>query len=131
MKKEIENEKDIQFLITAFYKKAIADETIGYFFTDIIKINWSTHLPIICSFWYSVLLGTTSYKGNPMLKHIELNKKAALHKEHFNQWIKLWEETINEFFSGKKADEAKKKALGLSQLMLYKIETSQQKGFIQ
>ena len=131
MKKEIENEGDIQFLVDAFYKKAIVDETIGYFFTDIIKINWQTHLPIICSFWYSVLFGTTSYKGNPMLKHIELNKKEPLHKEHFTKWLQLWEETIDAYFVGKKAEEAKKKAIAMSQLMMYKIEASKQNGFIQ
>jgi len=37
----------------------------------------------------SILLDKKGYKGNPMLKHIELNRKEALTAVHFDRWIEL------------------------------------------
>jgi len=78
------------------------------------------------NFWDSILFGTMNYKGNPMIKHIEMNKKENLHKEHFDQWMKLWRETIDELFVGEKANEAKKRATSIAQLMQYKINQNSQ-----
>ena len=75
------------------------------------------------SFWETLLFGVGSYKGNPMLKHIELSKTIPLNTEHFKQWLFLWEETINEIFEGKNANEAIAKAKSISGLMQYKINS--------
>lgn len=126
MKKDIENIDDIKLLVDSFYKKVIPDKTIGYFFTEVVKFDWEVHLPVMYSFWDSILFGTMNYKGNPMIKHIEMNKKENLHKEHFDQWMKLWGETIDELFVGEKANEAKKRAGSIGQLMQYKINQNSQ-----
>ncbi len=124
MKKDIENIADIKLLVDSFYKKVIPDKTIGYFFTEVVKFDWEVHLPVMYSFWDSILFGTMNYKGNPMIKHIEMNKKENLHKEHFDQWMKLWGETIDELFVGEKANEAKKRAASIGGLMQYKIQNT-------
>ncbi len=56
-------------------------------------------------FWGSVLLGTNAYKGNPMIKHIQLNEKTPLQVAHFQRWLRLWEETVNECFEGEIAHD--------------------------
>lgn len=76
------------------------------------------------SFWETLLFGIASYKGNPMLKHLALNKTIPLNKDHFNQWLYLWEETVNEIFKGVKAKEAIAKAKSIGGLMQYKINTA-------
>ena len=124
MKKDLGNIEDIKLLIDSFYKKVIVDPTISHFFTEVVKISWEKHIPIMYSFWDTVLFGTMTYKGNPMIKHIELDKKEHLNKEHFAQWIKLWEETIDDHFSGAIAEKAKQKAESIEILMLNKIEQS-------
>jgi|TARA_B110000261_G_C13059187_1_gene347448 hemoglobin len=43
-------------------------------------------IPIIYDFWETTLLGVTKYKGNPMLKHIELNTMEELNAEYFERW---------------------------------------------
>jgi hemoglobin len=40
MKRDIENKKDIELLITTFYDKVKADAAIGYIFNDIAKVDW-------------------------------------------------------------------------------------------
>ena len=72
-----------------------------------------------------------SYKGNPVLKHIELDKKEPLTDAHFAQWKKLFFETIDELFEGKKAAFAKEKATAMEFLMKMKIDASRKPGFIQ
>lgn len=55
--KALADATDIQFLVKAFYEKVKADATIGYLFTEVAKLDFDAHLPVINSFWESVLFG--------------------------------------------------------------------------
>ena len=131
MLEDIQTPNDIKLLLDQFYAKVLHDETIGYVFTEVAQINLPHHMPILYSFWESILLGIASYNGNPILKHIELNKKEALTDMHFTQWKKLFFETIDENFQGPIANLAKEKANAMQWLMQHKIAMSEQAGFIQ
>ncbi len=131
MKKDITTIEDIQLLVDTFYTKAKADETIGHFFNEVIELDLEEHLPKIYRFWESILFGKANYRGNPMLKHIDLHQKSAMTVEHFDKWITLWEATTDEYFEGTKATEAKTKAKTMKELMLYKIKQSENPNFIQ
>ena len=119
--KDITTKEDIIFLVDQFYGKAIEDEQIGVFFTTVVPLNFDEHLPVMYNFWESVLLGGTSYKGNPMLKHIELHRKQALQEEHFTQWLTLWEQTIDEHLTGSVAETAKARARSIKAIMQHKL----------
>ncbi len=121
---EITTPSDIHSLLTKFYEKAFADDVIGYIFHNAPGFDLEEHLPIIASFWESMLFATAGYKGNPMLKHIELNRHIPLKSEHFERWLQLWEATVNENFAGKIADEAVTKAKTIAFLMQKKIQIS-------
>ncbi len=123
--KDIENKQDIELLISQFYKKVIADPFIGPFFTKVVHFSWDVHIPIMVSFWETILLGKITYKGNPMIKHIELNKLSPLEPSHFKRWLTLWEETINKNFSGQKAAEAITRAGTIAQIMQNKISSNE------
>ncbi|MBR9997733.1 MAG: group III truncated hemoglobin [Cyclobacteriaceae bacterium] len=122
MLKDIENSGDIRFLIDEFYKKVVKDDLIGHFFTRVIKLDWDKHIPVMNDFWETILLGKVKYKGNPMLKHIELNGKEPLNAEHFDRWLALWETTVTGNFSGITATEAIQRARHIADLMKYKIQ---------
>lgn len=121
MKQDISTETDIKLLVDRFYEKVMTDADIGFIFTEIIGFSWDTHIPIMYSFWNSVLLGKQSYTGNPMHKHIEMDKKIRLEKEHFDAWLHLWELTIQENFEGPTAAEAISRAKNIAALMQVKI----------
>ena len=114
MKKDIENSADIKLLIDSFYKKAVDTEDLGHIFTDVAKVNWEHHLPIMYSFWESTLLGTFGYKGNPMDAHAKLNQMHTLTAEHFNHWKTIFMTTVDENFEGEIATLAKEKARSTS-----------------
>lgn len=116
-KHDIQSESDVQVLVDNFYKQVVADPIIGFIFTDVASIAWKKHMPTMYSFWNSMLLGTGSYSGNPMEKHIALNGKVALTKNHFDRWLSLWEKTVNENFNGEKANEAITRARNIAMLM--------------
>lgn len=131
MKPDISNREDIERLIDLFYSKVKEDEVIGYFFTSVIPFNWETHIPIMIRFWETVLLGAKTYQGNPMIKHLNINKIEPLLQKHFTRWRQLWEETIHEHFEGPVANEAMRRAAIMEELMLYKIDQSNSSFFIQ
>ncbi len=119
--KDIENVNDIEFLVDEFYQKVVVDELLGRFFTIVVNFEWEVHIPIMVSFWETVLLGKASYKGNPMNKHIELDKLSKLEPQHFERWLELWKSTVNENFIGEKAAEAIVKAETIAKLMQTKL----------
>jgi hemoglobin len=121
MKHDIETKEDIETLVNTFYSKVIDDPTIGYIFKNSIGFSFEKHIPIMVSFWETLLFGVMSYKGNPMIKHIELNKTIPLHSQHFTQWLALWDSTIQENFEGKNANEAISKARNIAGIMQLKI----------
>lgn len=119
--KDIQTRQDIELLVNSFYKKLLADESIRYLFLEVAQLEMKTHLPIMHDFWEFTLLGTGTYSRNPMQKHIELNRKAELTDLHFDTWLRYWEETVHELFSGPKAVETIQRANHIAQLMKYQI----------
>ena len=122
MPQDISTRADIEHLVASFYDRALRDETIGYVFTEVARLNLATHLPVICDFWESILLGNMIYRGNPMLKHLELAEKTELTPAHFGAWLRLWEDTVKENFTGEKAELAVHRAKSIGGLMLHKIQ---------
>ncbi|QCK16731.1 group III truncated hemoglobin [Mangrovivirga cuniculi] len=123
-KKDIKSREDIEKLVTAFYKSVLKDKTIGYFFTEVVKLDFDKHMPVMFDFWESVLLGGRNYSGNPMTPHFKINEKEPLKAAHFDRWLQLWEETIDYHFEGKKSEEAKTRAGQIAGLMKFKIVNS-------
>ena len=131
MKRDIEDMEDIELLISSFYGKAGTDEVIGYIFNEVVEMHWEEHIPVICSFWNSVLFAKGGYRGNVIRKHIELNNLENLQTAHFDRWVELWEQTVHENFEGEKAAEAIQRAKTMKELMMYKIKASQDRKFVQ
>jgi hemoglobin len=111
--------------VNSFYTKVQADELLGHVFNDVAQVNWERHLPVMYSFWETVLFGVASFKGDPMGKHVALSDRTPLTEAHFTQWLHLWHGTVNEFFEGKTATSAKDKASLMKTLMLGKVQRHQ------
>ena len=103
---DIEIIDDIILLVNCFYKKVNNDKLLSPVFNDLAKVNWDEHLPVMYSFWSAVLFDTNTYKGSPFIAHLNLPIKT----EHFERWLTLFKETVDENFKGIKAEEAKEKA---------------------
>lgn len=118
--RDIENQADIQYLVETFYQTALADEVIGPVFKA-ADFSLEQHIPVMVKFWETILLDVITYQGNPMLKHITLNKTVALLPEHFERWMAIWEQTVTAKFDGFTARQAINRAASIAQLMQHKI----------
>jgi hemoglobin len=127
MKKEIINKMDVQWLVDRFYDKIKTDKVVGYIFNDVMKVNWEKHLPVMYAFWENALFYTGGYEGNAMKKHIDINRVTPLQKKHFNRWLQLFNETVDEYFQGEKAELAKQRAYSIATIMQLKISAAQAK----
>jgi len=108
--KTIENRNDISILVNKFYAKIRKNELLGPIFTaHIAKDEWAPHLSKLTDFWEMRLFGINNFKGNPSEAHKGVDKslKHSIDETHFNQWLELWFETIDEMYEGELADRAK------------------------
>jgi hemoglobin len=121
MKKDISSRSDIELLVDAFYAKVKQDELIGCIFTDIVKVNWEKHLPVMYSFFENMLFYTGSYTGNPMELHKHINQLFPLTAAHFTRWNLLFTSSVDELFNGEKAELVKQRAKSISTVMQIKI----------
>lgn len=116
--KDIASIEDIKLLVDAFYGKIMTDLLLGGIFNNVIKDRWPEHLEKMYRFWQTVLLGQHTYYGSPFPPHARL----PIEQMHFDVWLKLWYETIDEHFTGAKAEEAKWRGDKMAVMFLYKIE---------
>ncbi len=114
---DIRNIEDIILLVDEFYKKVNEDKLLSPVFNEFAGVNWDEHLPIMYSFWSAVLFETNTYKGQPLTSHIEL----PIFTEHFQRWLKLFRQTVDENFNGPKAEEAKEKAESIALIFQSKL----------
>ena len=119
---DIQSREDIELLMTSFYEKVKKDDTIGFIFNDIAQVNWEHHIPIICDFWETLLLNAASYKKNAMEVHYILNRKVTFEEKHFQRWLKLFFETVDQLYIGKVATMAKTRAKSIADLMQFKMK---------
>jgi len=117
--------EDVVRLVRAFYARAMSDDRIGYIFTEVAQLDLEAHLPVMFDFWETLLLGTRSYSGGAMQKHLELNRRSPLLPEHFERWLQLFEETVDSHFAGEKAEEAKVKARYIGRSMQLRMSAAQ------
>lgn len=115
--KDIEVRADIVQFVDAFYAKVLAHPTLAPHFDH---VNWTTHKPIMYSFWSSMILGEQSYKRNPFEKHMPLR----LQETDFTAWLTLFKQTADELFVGDNAIDMKQRAETIAQVWQFKLGIS-------
>jgi dephospho-CoA kinase len=100
---KLETRQDIELLVETFYSKVMKDPVLLPFFKH---LDFGVHLPKMVDFWCFVLIGTTGYTTNVIEKHLNM----PLQKEHFDHWINLFNETLDELFEGENVEIAKQRA---------------------
>lgn len=120
MKKEIRTPEDIRLLVDSFYSKVNSDELLGPVFNEEAGVDWNEHLPRMYRFWGTQLIGTADYNGRPFPPHAVLKINAS----HFQRWLQLFTETVDEHFTGLSAQMAKQKAVNIAAVFRHKLGIS-------
>lgn len=114
---QLDHLDNIKELVDRFYDKVRKDALLSPIFSARIGDRWPQHLEKMYTFWQTVLLNEHTYYGSPFAAHARL----PVDKEHFEQWLALFYETLDEDFSGLQAEEAKWRAAKMADMFRYKI----------
>lgn len=117
---DITTRTDLETLMEQFYRKAFADDLIGHYFTEVVKVNLEKHIPVIVDFWESVLFDQGGYQGNVMQVHQHLHQLSAFRDEHFQRWVTLFKQTVDELFAGDASEKLKQRAESIAMVMRLK-----------
>lgn len=123
--KTIENREDVTLLVHSFYDKIRAHDVLGPIFNrSIPDDHWPAHLEKLTDFWESHLFGISKFRGSPPIAHqkVDLKEGHAITPKHFELWLQLWFQTLDELFEGELAarakDRAKRMSIGLFDAIL-------------
>ena len=92
---------NIEKLVRAFYAKVLEDDLLSRYFLialgdDLNNDKWYEHLHTLDNFWLSLLTGEGRYMGDPLMPHMFL---GGLNEAHFERWLLLFRETLDELFT--------------------------------
>lgn len=122
-RRDIQTRADCERLVRAFYGRALEDPLIGWIFTDVAHLDLEAHLPVVASFWETVLLGAQTYRGGTFAPHAALHARIGLRPGHFERWLDLWGATVDERFAGPRAQAAKAHARRVAWAFLGRLRT--------
>ena len=123
-KKDIATIDDIRLLVDTFYGNVRKDPLIGPIFNGVIGNRWPEHLEKMYRFWQTVLFDEHTYFGSPFTPHAQL----PVDRQHFDTWLGLWHGTIDQFFIGERAAEAKWRGEKMAGMFRTKIEYYQSRS---
>lgn len=116
-KSDIYTEQDVELMVDSFYAKVNQDSLLSYVFNDFAEVDWQSHLPTMYKFWSTLIFGKQEYKGNPFAAHVPL----PVDKTHFDRWISLFEENMDELFAGEVAEHTKLRARSIAYVFSTKL----------
>ena len=116
-KVDIRTEQDVELMVDSFYAKVNQDPLLAYVFNDFAEVNWESHLDKMYKFWNTLIFGVQSYKGNPFAAHVPL----PVDKTHFERWLSLFEENMDELFAGEVAEHTKLRAKSIAYVFSTKL----------
>jgi len=97
---------DVELLTRRFYQAAIPDPLLGPLFKA-AGVDWSAHIPLVRAFWGRELLDVPGYVGNVVGAHRALLDVVPVGTVNLDRWVELFDETIDECFTGPVAEHAK------------------------
>ena len=125
MQNDIENREDLYLILSEFYKKLLANKEMQHFFEKFKhKATLETHLSVLVDFWDNILFYTGTYNKNAMQPHIKLHQKKPFTKQHFEIWLELFNQSVDDHFKGNNVQTIKNRALSIATIMQIKTINS-------
>ncbi|HEY5850638.1 MAG TPA: group III truncated hemoglobin [Lysobacter sp.] len=117
------DEQQLATLVDRFYEQVRQHPELGPVFNAAID-DWPEHKRLLTTFWSSVLLGTRSYRGQPMAAH----RPHPIRPEHFDQWLALWRQTAEALLAPGHAALACEHAEKIGYSLRYGLGLQERKG---
>lgn len=125
MKNDISNREDLHLIVSEFYKKLLINNEIKHFFEKFNdKAILEEHLNTLVDFWDNILFYSGTYNKNAMQPHVNLHQKKPFSKHHFEIWLDLFNQSIDNQFIGNNVHALKTRALSIATIMRIKTINS-------
>jgi len=115
---DIKDIQSIRIFVDEFYNRVRRDPLLGPVFEKAVKDNWTLHLEKMYAFWNAALFGVAGFRGNPFAKHAPL----SIEQLHFDRWLEIFNETIDQHFNGDVATDAKTRAGLMANMFLSRLQ---------
>jgi hemoglobin len=99
----------IDALVRSFYRDVATDDLLGPVF-EAAGVDWPAHIDKLRAFWAWQLLGEPGYEGNPLRAHEPVHAREPFQPEHYERWLTMFTEAIDDHLTGPLADVAKGRA---------------------
>jgi hemoglobin len=113
---DLAQRRDVELLVRTFYRAAAMDDLLGPVFAA-AHVDWPAHLATVTDFWMWQLFGVRGYTGNPLLAHRPVDRMVPFTDAHFERWLSLFTETVDEHFEGPVAELAKARAAKMARAL--------------
>ena len=125
MKNDVANRDDLYLIVSDFYKKLLVNKELKHFFEKFQdKEILEKHLKVLVDFWDNILFYSGTYQKNAMQPHINLHQKKPFSQIHFETWLQLFNQSIDENFEGEQVNLLKNRALSVATVMRIKTINS-------
>ena len=127
---DIQTRDDVYALVSTFYEHIRIDTVLGPIFNSHIEDEkWPEHIQKLTDFWMTGLFGVVCFKGNPTEAHRKVDKNLhySIDQNHFDQWLNLWFNTIDNLFEGSLANRAKEASIKMAVGQFISINKVRQK----
>jgi hemoglobin len=120
---------EVDELVRAFYRLAAVDELLGPIF-ETANVDWAGHIPKLVEFWSWQLFGIRGYEGHPLRAHQPLQVATPFREEHYRRWLELFEETLDDRFTGPVTELARERARKMAAAMRRLLDGQHDSGAV-
>jgi truncated hemoglobin YjbI len=113
---DLATRSDVAALVREFYRAAAMDDLLGPVFTA-AHVDWPHHFEIVTDFWMDQLFGGPVRRRNPLRSHEAVHQRTPLGEAHFERWLALFTETVDEHYEGPVAELAKTRAAKMARAL--------------
>lgn len=106
VKPDLDSPRQIKAFVESFYDRVLDDPVLVPIFLDVAGIDLDRHLLLIRAYWEKLLLHHPGYDRHTMNVHRALHAREPLLARHFEHWLSLFKETLDERFAGPGSERA-------------------------
>ncbi|MFA5564996.1 MAG: group III truncated hemoglobin [Acidimicrobiia bacterium] len=110
-KLDLDNRTEIHNFVVEFYRAIVFDDLLQEVFEQIAEVDWNSHIPRLVDYWCKVLIGENRYNGAMFQAHQDVHEIEDFQPAWFEQWHKLFWETLDAGWEGPHVEHAKEHAL--------------------
>lgn len=120
--RDLDTPEEIFEMVTRQYVDVVQDEVLTpYFNFGPGFIDWKAHIGSVTDYWCHVVLYAPDYDIDVIEHHRPLHQRDPFTPELFENWLQIFDDTVDGGWSGPHATTAKARARGMAWAMAHRF----------